>query len=208
MAPPQQDIYPHSDEPPTGEVLVPDDNITAGSVEDGNPQVQRPYWHRICPQGVLIPPPQSSFSDQRHAFPQQSPSPSFPLEEAPVDGDSAQSQATTDKQLGDAVVDEALDLSPGSTAQGTQSNSTHAHDPHSPETAILAPETQPLDRKRCEVWPLTYRSNTGLLRVLWCVQIDGESSYHYQPPNLADLSRRYHLVYFPDLASHSAQFNQ
>jgi hypothetical protein len=44
---------------------------------------------------------------------------------------------------------------------------------------------------------MTYKSADGWLRTFWCVRIDGESQYQYEPPKLEQLSRKYHLIYFP-----------
>jgi hypothetical protein len=48
---------------------------------------------------------------------------------------------------------------------------------------------------------MAFRSSriSGGLKTVWCVDVDGEPTYQNNPPNLDDLVRRYHLVYYRDL---------
>ncbi|KAK4031940.1 hypothetical protein C8A01DRAFT_41619 [Parachaetomium inaequale] len=200
---------PQQNTPPTVETIEPDDDIT-GSINSHNYDAQRrQYWHRIYPGGVLIPPPLSPFPEHPPVcLPEQPPAPAAPSHQKP----RLEDQSATDKNYQAASVDEALDVSPEPTAQDSQPGATNALQVQSPGDGTtapsLSPEPHPQERQRCEVWPLTYRSANGLFKLFWCVQVDGESYYQHQPPNLEDLSRRYHLVYFPDLASYEAQVNQ
>ncbi|KAK3298493.1 uncharacterized protein B0H64DRAFT_370967 [Chaetomium fimeti] len=197
----------HQNAQPAEEPIEPDDNIPATVDDQQYYEGQRPYWYRICPGGFQIPPPLPPSSEQHQAFPH--------AQGPPVDGGPVEAQPASD-QLYQATPDHAPDIYQEPTACGPQTGATDTHRSPEPTTASQDgiatprsnPEPQTQDRQRCEVWPLTYRTANGWLKVFWCVQIDGESNYIDQPPDLQELSRRYHLVYFPDLASHEAQLNQ
>lgn len=45
---------------------------------------------------------------------------------------------------------------------------------------------------------MTYKSADGRLRTIWCVEIDGVSSYETKPPDLDELARHYQLVLYPE----------
>ncbi|KAH6628403.1 hypothetical protein F5144DRAFT_549712 [Chaetomium tenue] len=178
---------------PAEEPIEPDDDIPA-TVDDhqyyGN---QRPpYWYRICPGGFLIPPPIPPSSEQHHGIPPA---------QGPVDGGLVHAQPASDQHHQAPRDAQPRGISQEPTSWESQAGATNTHQPPEPtppsqgSTTALRPNSEPQsqDRQRCEVWPLTYRTANGWFKVFWCVQIDGESHYLDRPPDLQELSRRYHL---------------
>ncbi|KAH6630393.1 hypothetical protein B0J18DRAFT_100815 [Chaetomium sp. MPI-SDFR-AT-0129] len=213
---------PWQSTPQTGGALIePDDEENAGTIDGQNIPAHNqdapgPYWNRVWPDGVVIPPPpvyyQQHYDPQyQYHYPEPIPQqpPPDPVPFSPHDASQAQ-QANQEYSQTQPHVDEGLDLTSPSVAHPppqqstnyTQPNTSHApHDHAGKPTSEPAfhPNPQFQDRPRCV---------HGYFKVIWCVQIEGQSHYQYQPPNLEELARHYHLLYFPDQASHDAQFSQ
>jgi hypothetical protein len=137
MAPPQQDAPP-----PAGEIIEPDDGIP-GTIDDLNYEAQKQYWFRMCPGGVLIPPPLSPYPEHHFAF-LQSHSPSFALfsqqQGPPVDGAPIHEEMATGYHYQATQADGTPGTAAELPAEGTQLGVPHpSQSPASTTTASSTP---------------------------------------------------------------------